>query len=105
MVHKRAEKAGLPQVQAVLADGYAAPIPSHSADVIYALDMFHSVSEPELLLCELHRLTKPEGVLFLEDGHQPRAGTRRKVHLSGLWEITAETRNHVRCVPRRESAR
>ncbi len=68
-----------------------------SADLVYALDMFHAVRDPKSFLAGIHRFTKPGGVLILEDGHQARTSTRRKVHDAGGWRIEAETRRHLRC--------
>jgi ubiquinone/menaquinone biosynthesis C-methylase UbiE len=72
-------------------------IPDASADLVYALDMFHAVRDPDGFLAEIRRFTKPGGTLMLEDGHQPRTSTRRKVLDAGGWRIEAETRWHLRC--------
>jgi ubiquinone/menaquinone biosynthesis C-methylase UbiE len=96
---KQAEKYRLKNVKPVLTDGRSVEIPSHSVDIIYALDMFHMVSQPEVFLRELHRLLKPDGTLFLEDGHQPRAGTKEKVRQSGKWDIVSESDDFICCRP------
>ena len=62
--------------------------------------MFHMVKDTGAFLKELHRLTKPDGTLYLEDGHQPRAKTKQKVLNSGCWEITEETKTFVKCNPK-----
>jgi ubiquinone/menaquinone biosynthesis C-methylase UbiE len=96
-VKERIERDGLSNVEAVLADGYKTPIASGVADVVYALDMFHMIQEPKELLAELSRLVKPDGTIIIEDGHQPRAETIRKITESGVLEITEETKTHVKC--------
>ncbi len=73
-------------------------IPDASADLVYALDMFHAVRDPKAFLAEIHRFTKPCGTLILEDGHQARAATRRKLLDAGGWRIESETRWHLRCL-------
>lgn len=78
-------------------EGHCA-IPDASADLVYAMDMFHAVRDPRGFLAEIRRFTKPGGKLILEDGHQPRAVTRRKVQEAGGWRIESETRRHLRCV-------
>jgi len=35
--------------------------------------------------------------LILDDGHQTRATTRRKLEASALFEIVEETRDHLKC--------
>jgi len=75
-------------------------IPSHSVDIIYALDMFHMVKDPREFLKELRRLSRPDGTLYLEDGHQPRAATMKKILTSGCWEITETTKRFIKCKPK-----
>jgi ubiquinone/menaquinone biosynthesis C-methylase UbiE len=94
----RAARLGLANVAvAPIRDGRCA-IPDRCADLVYALDMFHAVRDPAAFLAEIRRFTKPGGTLILEDGHQPREATRRKVAAAGGWRIEAETRRHLRCV-------
>lgn len=95
-----AEKHGLKNVKPVLADAGGVNIASQTADLIYCLDMFHMVKEYRLFLEELNRLTKPGGVLYLEDGHQPRSLAREKLLGSGCWEILEETKNFIKCTPK-----
>jgi len=83
----------------MLAKGYHSGLPEHIADMVCAIDMFFSVREPTAFLAELKRIAKENGVLVIDDGHQSRATTKRKLAASGQWAITAETRDHLRCKP------
>jgi ubiquinone/menaquinone biosynthesis C-methylase UbiE len=94
-VKRRAARAGLQNVLAVLARGYRSGLPDHVADVVCALDMFHGIREPVEFLAELHRVTKPDGALLLDDGHQDREVTKAKVESSGLWVLDRETADHL----------
>jgi len=94
------EKHNLKNVKPVLTDGKTVSIPPHTADMVYALDMFHMVRETQPFLQELNRLTKPAGILFLEDGHQSRTSTREKVLKSGCWDILTEGKSFITCKPR-----
>ncbi|MCX6250221.1 MAG: class I SAM-dependent methyltransferase [Bacteroidetes bacterium] len=98
--HKRIGKFNLKNVKPILTDGKTVNLPSHSADIIYALDMFHMVRNHQEFLKELKRLIKPDGILFLEDGHQPRTLTREKVLRSGCWDIVEETKTFLKCSPK-----
>ena len=82
-----------------LADGYSCSIKDDTADLIYALDMFHMIEDVNPFLYELNRLLKKDGILILEDGHQKRESTKEKVRYSGKWEITEERERHIRCKP------
>lgn len=99
-VKRRIEKHHLANVEPVLVKGYSCPVPDHLADMIYALDMFHMIRDPGPFLRELHRMVKKEGFLIIEDGHQPRRDTIRKIRDSQIWKIEQESKKHLRCTPR-----
>ncbi len=94
-----AQKYNLNNVHPVLTDGKTVNIPPQTADLIYALDMFHMVKDTKAFLTELCRITKPDGILILEDGHQQRALAKEKVNNSGCWEIISETKAYMKCKP------
>jgi len=96
---RQIERHNLKNVKPIQTDGKTISIPSQTADVIFALDMFHMVKDTGSLLKELHRVTKPSGILYLEDGHQPREKTKEKVMKSGCWVITKESKTFVTCKP------
>jgi ubiquinone/menaquinone biosynthesis C-methylase UbiE len=94
---RKAELLNLKNVEAVLADGYKTPLSDGIADVVYALDMFHMVADTNLFLKEICRLSKDDGIIIIEDGHQPRENTKMKIIASGLLDIIEESKAHVRC--------
>jgi len=96
-------KYNLKNVHPILTDGKSVNIPPQTADLVYALDMFHMVSDTKGFLTELFRITKPDGVLILEDGHQPRALAKSKVNDSGCWEIIEETKAYMKCRPKNQT--
>jgi len=98
-VRKRIEKEKLSNVTALVAANGICPLENHSIDLIYALDMFHMVANPEAFLKELHRISKPDGVLFIDNGHQRRDAARTKILASGAWEIVQENSRYMKCRP------
>ena len=98
-VTSKRERYGLENIQPVLAHGYRTGLPGGIADRIIALDMFFGIRQPAEFLAELKRLIKPEGLLIIDDGHQSRLATLRKILDSGLWKIELETRDHLECRP------
>lgn len=98
-VSRRIRKGGVANVIPVLAKGYDSTLPDAAADLVYALDMFHMVENQDAFLAELRRITKPDGTLILDDGHQSREKTRRALRESGLWAIEEETGDYLRCRP------
>lgn len=98
-VQKLMKKYGLTNVVPVKVNGYSSPIDDNAADLIYALDMFHAIGDPDAFLTELHRIVKPGGMLVIDNGHQSRDEAKEKILHSGMWEITEEQEAFMRCTP------
>lgn len=90
----------LPNVETVQLNGYICPLDDETADMVYALDMFHMVSKPEPFLREIHRLLKKKSTLIIEDGHQPRRVTKAKLDSVKIWDIAEETKQYLKCRPK-----
>jgi ubiquinone/menaquinone biosynthesis C-methylase UbiE len=97
-VEKMMKKHNLNNVITAVVEDNRTSIPENIADLIFALDMFHMVSDPKPFLAELRRILKPGGVLIIEDGHQPRALSRKKILGSGYWKIQDENRKFMKCI-------
>ena len=82
-----------------MAKGYNSGIPDGVADVVCAIDTFFAISDPSAFLKELQRITHPEGFLVIDDGHQSRKETKRKIAASGYWEVMEESKDHLKCKP------
>lgn len=98
-VQRKIEKNNLRNIEPVLATGYHSGLPDHVADRVAAIDMFFLVPEPATFLQEIHRITKKNGVLIIDDGHQSRTTTKEKIFSSDRWEIMEETPDHLKCRP------
>ncbi len=98
-VNRKIAKYNLKNVKPVLVKDYKCDIGDNTADVIYALDMFHMVKQPDLFLKELHRMMKKSGRLIIEDGHQPREQSRQKISGLKLWNIKEENKGWLVCTP------
>ena len=98
-VKKRISKENLHNVTALVASKGRCPLNDDSIDLIYALDMFHMVANPIMFLKELNRISKPEGILFIDNGHQKRDKARTKINSSETWEIAEERRRYMKCRP------
>jgi len=98
-VKKKIEKYSLRNVEPLLARGYDSTIPDHTADVVCAIELFFVIKSPAEFLGELRRITKRDGRLVIDDGHQPREETKRKILESGHWTICEETDDHLKCTP------
>ncbi|WP_455367429.1 class I SAM-dependent methyltransferase [[Eubacterium] cellulosolvens] len=96
-VKKKVEKDNLRNIEPLLVDGYNSTLPNNIADIVCAIDMFWIIKKPTDFLAELSRITKNDGVLVVDDGHQPRSITKKKILDSELWNIVEETKDHLKC--------
>ena len=101
-VNELIRKKNLKNVRPVLANGYSVDIPDNTADLVYAIDMFHMVKESDIFLNEICRITKNRGTLLIEDGHQPRTLTIEKIKRAGCWKIIEENKRFLRCSPHKK---
>lgn len=96
-IQKKTQKYDLRNIQFKLAQGYDSKVESGAADMVIALDMFFMVENPTEFLRELSRISKKDGILVIDDGHQSRIKTKKKIAESGLWEIVEERKDHLKC--------
>ncbi len=99
--YRQIKKHDLRNVKPVKTDGNSTDIPSHCADLIFALDMFHMIRNTFIFFNELHRISKADGTLIIEDGHQPRSLSKEKILKSGLWEVVEENKTFLKCKPKK----
>lgn len=97
MVKKDMQREGLANIVPTLANGYDSGLPDECAEMVFALDMFFGVRQPTALLNELRRITRPDGVLVIDDGHQSRAKTLAKIQASGAWTVFEHNDDHLKC--------
>ena len=98
-VRSKVKQYHLTNIQPVLSHGYNTGLPAAIADRIFALDMFFGIKHSAEFLAELKRLLKPDGLLIIDDGHQPREITRQKILTSGGWKIELDAKDHLECRP------
>jgi ubiquinone/menaquinone biosynthesis C-methylase UbiE len=97
IVRKKISKYGLDNVHPVLAAGYASGLPDTAADLVTVIDLFFAIRDQKAFLAEVRRISKPDGVLIIDDGHQPRKATREQLAAAGSWFIVEETLDHLKC--------
>jgi ubiquinone/menaquinone biosynthesis C-methylase UbiE len=98
-IRRKADQHAWRNVVPLLASGYNSGVPDHVADVVCALDMFFIIKQPTEFLAELKRIAKTDGLLIIDDGHQPRQATKQKILESRHWSIVEETSDHLKCKP------
>ncbi|MBC2715152.1 MAG: class I SAM-dependent methyltransferase [Desulfobacteraceae bacterium] len=98
-INKKIAKENLNNVSGVVAKNGKCPLDNDTANLVFALDMFHMVSDSTLFLKGLNRIIKPDGVLFIDNGHQPRKQAKTKILASVAWDIVEENDRYMKCKP------
>jgi SAM-dependent methyltransferase len=94
-VHLRLWRRALSEGYVVLAKGYDSGIAVSTADIVFAIDMFHHVSDTNAFLREVYRISKPDGFLILSGGHLSRTTVKTKIAMSEIWEVAEERKELI----------
>jgi ubiquinone/menaquinone biosynthesis C-methylase UbiE len=85
-VQNIASKKQLANVETILSDCKTG-LPDNSLDVVLLYDIFHHLSDPDLILKELRRVLKLDGVLSFSDHHMKENEIISQVTNSGLFQL------------------
>jgi ubiquinone/menaquinone biosynthesis C-methylase UbiE len=103
-VGDKARKKGLQNVETILVRGYDTGIAASSVDRVLLIDTIHSIDDPDALFREIHRMLKPDGLLFMEKGHMAILEQKKLVENSGLFQTVESEGLMILTVPRQQSS-
>lgn len=89
------EAEGFQNFELKLAQGYDSGIADNTADIVFAIDMFHHISDTNVFLREVFRISKPDGLLILSGGHMTRTTVKTKIAKSEIWDIAEECKEFI----------
>ena len=87
-VQRKASQKGLQNVEPIMAKGYDTGIQDSSIDRVLLIDTIHLIEDPDALFREIHRMLKPDGLLFMEKGHMAMPEQKEILTKTGLFTIT-----------------
>lgn len=96
-VRAKCSRLGLGNVTALSARGFDSGVADGFADCIVAIDMFFLIRDTGAFFEELRRIAKPGCILIIDGGHISLAETRRRIEKIGLWRVTGQDRDFLRC--------
>ena len=82
-----ASKKRLANVETILSDCKTG-LPDNTLDAILLYDAFHHLSYPDVVIRELHRVLKPDGILSFSDHHMRENEIVSQVTNSGLFRLS-----------------
>ena len=86
-VKEKAAKQGLTNVESILIDSYDTGVQGSSIDLVLLVDTFHQIEDHDGLLHEIHRLLKPDGLLFMDPGHMKMTKAKEIVENADLFTM------------------
>ena len=87
MVQSSASKKQLTNVETICSDCKTG-LPDNSVDVVLLYDTFHTLSDPNGVLEELHRVLKPNGILSFSDHHMKENEIISRLTNKGLFRLS-----------------
>ena len=81
-----ASKKQLTNVETILSDCQTG-LADNSLDAVLLYDAFHHLSDPDMVLRELHRILKPDGILSFSDHHMKEREIVSEVTYSGFFRL------------------
>jgi ubiquinone/menaquinone biosynthesis C-methylase UbiE len=100
-VREKARRKGLQNVETILVRGYDTGIAASSVDRVLLIDTIHSIDDPDALFREIHRMLKPDGLLFMEKGHMAILEQKKTLENTGLFRITESQGLMILAAPQR----
>jgi len=80
-------KRQLTNVEIILSD-WQTGLPDNSLDAVLLYDAFHNLSDPDMVLKELYRVLKPNGILSFSDHHMKKNEIVAAVTNNGLLSLS-----------------
>ncbi|OFW68000.1 MAG: hypothetical protein A2Y74_01390 [Actinobacteria bacterium RBG_13_63_9] len=102
-VEEKARRKGLQNVQTILVEEYDTAIGESSVDRVLLIDTIHLIDDPDALFREIHRMLKPDGLLFMEKGHMAMSEQKEVLTNTGLYEIREAEGLMMLAAPRPQS--
>jgi len=91
-VKRKAEKKGLANITTILSPRDTG-LPDKSIDVSVIYDAIHMIKDRELLIRELHRVTKPKGILSITAEHIKAEDVIKIAEMDGMFSLKERQRN------------
>jgi len=101
-VKEKAARQGLTNVETILVDSYDTGIQDSSIDLVLLIDTFHQIGDRDTLLREIHRILKPDGLLFMDPGHMKMPKAKEIVESIGLFTIVKSQDKDMLVAPKTE---
>jgi ubiquinone/menaquinone biosynthesis C-methylase UbiE len=87
IVKREAASQALTNIEALLIDSFNTGLPDATAEVVLLIDAITPIKDRVPLLKEIHRLLKPDGILFMDSSHMSVGQAQTIVKETGLFDL------------------
>ena len=91
MVERKAQKKNLENVRTIHSN-CATSLPNNCLDHIICFDVFHCLDNHHEVLSELHRVLKPNGIMYFSDHHMKEIEIVQRLTTKGLFKLKDQGR-------------
>ncbi len=85
-VQKKSRRKGRQNIEVISSDGDTG-LPDHILDVVLVYDVFHELKVPDVVLAELARVLKPDGILSFSDHHLKEEDILSGITRKGIFRL------------------
>ena len=96
-VKRRARKKNLSNIQTVLS-GCSIGLPDNGIDLAVIFDVYHELDNGSDVLLEIHRVLKPDGILYFSDHHMKEHRIVSELTAQGLFTLKEKGKRVYRFV-------
>ena len=94
-VEQKAQKKGLTNIKTILSS-CSTSLPDNSLDLIIFFDVFHVLDNQEEVLMELHRVLKPDAIMYFSNHHMKENYIVSTLTNRGLFKLKSKGRKTFR---------
>jgi ubiquinone/menaquinone biosynthesis C-methylase UbiE len=91
MVERKARKKGLSNIRTIHSNCFTS-LPDNCLDSVIFFDVFHCLDNHQEVLSELHRVLKPDGIMYCSDHHLKEIEILHRLTATGLFTFQAQGR-------------
>jgi ubiquinone/menaquinone biosynthesis C-methylase UbiE len=91
MVERKAQKKNLKNVRTIHSNSSIA-LPDNCLDHVICFDVFHCLDNHQEVLSELHRVLKPQGIMYFSDHHMKEIEILQKLTAKGFFKFKVQGR-------------
>ena len=91
IIEQKARKKSLTNIKTILSS-CSTSLPDNSLDIVIFFDVFHVLDNQEEVLMELHRVLKPETIMYFSDHHLKENHIVSTLTKNGLFKLKSKGR-------------